>query len=94
MKDKIQLTVLTVVFILMNLPPDFRNTASFKGVVLIFGYVLGGCILSSLGGVVIAAILLASLARMHKKHLKSLDTAKLILICSVAVSILLKIKIR
>ncbi len=91
-KDRISLIALTVVFILINLPPDFRYIASFKGAVLIFGYILGGCILSALGGVIISAIISAGFARFYKRHMLSLDTAKLILISSIAVGILLKIK--
>lgn len=91
-KDGASLIVLTAVFILVNLPPDFRYITSFKGAVLIFGYILGGCILSALGGVIISAVISAGFARFHKRHMLSLDTAKLILISSIAVGILLKIK--
>ena len=91
-KDRISLIALIAVFILINLPPDLGRIASFKNVVLAFGYILGGCILSALGGVIISAIISAGFARLHKRHMLSFDTAKLILICSIAVGILLKIK--
>lgn len=91
-KDKISLIVLTAVFILINIPPDLTCISSFKNIVLAFGYTLGGCILSALGGVIISAVLSAGFARLHKRHMPGLDTAKLILICSIAIGILLKIK--
>ena len=90
--DKKIIITLTILFILINLPPDITYIASFKNIVLGFGYTLGGCILSALGGVVISAIAIVIAARIRKKNIHSLDTVKLILICSILVGLLLKIK--
>ena len=69
-----------------------EKSVELKNIVLGFGFILGGCILSSLGGVIIAAIITVSIARIRKRNLHSLDIAKLILVCSIAVGVLLKIK--